>query len=101
MDIASATVAAGLVSIMGGVVGAIIVKSKPWVGGIVGLAFIATSIAASLIGVTNQFVGFAACIIVSGLVGGAAGLSGRQLPTVVLGAILGAIIGGAALSGIA
>jgi len=93
MDVASAAVAAGLISIVGGVVGAVIVKSKPWIGGIVGLVFVATSIALSLINVSNQLVAFAGCIIMSGLVGGALGLSGRQLPTVVLGAILGATIG--------
>ncbi|UNK39389.1 hypothetical protein MNR02_06690 [Shinella sp. H4-D48] len=97
MDVASATVAAGLISIIGGVVGALIVKSKPWIGGAVGFVFVATSIAVSLLGVTNQLVGFAACIIVAGLVGGALGLTGRQLPTVVLGAILGTVIAVATL----
>lgn len=97
MDVVSASVAVGLISIIGSVVGAVIVKSKPWIGGVVGLAFIATSVALSLIGVASQIVSFAGCIIVSGLVGGALGLSGRQLPTVVLGAILGATIGIAVL----
>jgi hypothetical protein len=97
MDVVSASVAAGLISIIGGVVGAVIVRAKPWAGGVVGLVFVATSVALSLIGVSNQLVAFAGCIIMSGLAGGALGLSGRQLPTVVLGAILGATIGIAVL----
>lgn len=92
MDIASAAVAVCLASIIGAALGSLIVKSKPWIGGIVGLAFAATAIAVGAIGVSNQLVVFAACIIISGLVGGALGLTGRQLPTVVIGAILGTII---------
>lgn len=92
MDPISAAVAGGLLSIIGGAVGALIVKSKPWIGGVVGLIFVLTAVLVSALGVSNQLVAFAACVIVSGLLGGALGLTGRQLPTVVLGAILGSMI---------
>lgn len=92
MDPITATVAGGLLSIIGGAVGATIAKSKPWIGGLVGLVFALTAVLVSALGVGNQLITFAACIIVSGILGGALGLTGRQLPTIVLGVILGSVI---------